>query len=274
MKRRTWQGFTVALALATLASGACSKGGNQAGTPADSAGRNLSLVPSETSPALADTGQAAAAAATPAVQPAPAPAPAPARAPARAKSTPAPEPRRPAAPASYTVATGTRVGLANTEEISSRTAKAGQAFTATVRSDVKDAAGHVVIPAGSSVHGTIVEVKAGGANSAGTLTLAVNSMTVRGNSYPIEATIESAQTVRQGRGVTGKEAAKVGVGAAAGAIAGRILGKDTKGTIIGGVVGAAAGAGVAAATRSVDIVLPAGGEVEITLNQPVTVPAH
>ena len=116
-------------------------------------------------------------------------------------ATPAPAPRRPAAPASYTVATGTHVGLANTEEISSRTAKAGQAFTATVRSDVKDAAGHVVIPAGSAVHGTIVEVKPGGANSAGTLTLAVNSVSVGGNSYPIEATIESAQTVRQGRGV-------------------------------------------------------------------------
>jgi hypothetical protein len=274
MTRRNWQGLTMVLALATLAGGACSKGGNQAGTPADSAARNLSLVPSESTPALADTAPAAAAA-TPTPSAQPAPAPAPARAPTKSRSAPAPRhPAAPAAAASYTAGTGTHVALANGSEISSRSAKAGQDFTATVRSDVKDAAGHVVIPAGSTVHGTIVEVKAGGANSAGTLTLAVNSVTVRGNSYPIEATIESAQTVREGRGVTGKEAAKVGVGAAAGAIAGRILGKDTKGTIIGGVVGAAAGAGVAAATRSVDIVLPAGGEVEISLSKPVTIPAH
>lgn len=274
MKRRTWQGFTMALALATLASGACSKGGNQAGTPADSAARNLSLVPSEATPALADTASAAAPVATPSAQPA-APAPAPKATPTRTRSAPAPAPaKRPAAPASYTVGSGTRVGLAVNDEISSRTAKAGDAFTARVRSDVKDASGHVVIPAGSTVNGTITDVKPGGANSAGTLTLAVSSVTVRGDSYPIEATIESAQTVRQGRGVTGKEAAKVGVGAAAGAIAGRILGKDTKGTIIGGVVGAAAGAGVAAATRSVDIVLPAGGEVEIALSRPVSIPAR
>ncbi len=270
MTRTTWQGLTMALALATLAGGACSKGGNQAGTPADSAARNLSLVPSESTPALADTAQAAAAAApTPSAQPAPAPAPKP----APTKSRSAPAPHHPAAAAGYTAATGTRVALANANEISSRTAKAGEDFTATVRSDVKDAAGHVVIPAGSTVHGSVVEVKAGGANSPGTLKLAVSSVTVRGNSYPIDATIESAQTQREGRGVTGKEAAKVGAGAAVGAIAGRILGKDTKGTIIGGVVGAAAGAGVAAATRTVDIVLPAGGEVEISLGKPVTIPA-
>ncbi len=268
MTRNTRKALTAALALAAIC-GACSKGGNQANTPADSAGRNLTLVPSaQTTPALADTA-AQAAAPSPSAEPAPAPAPRPER-----KASPAPAPRRPAAAATYTAASGTRVGLSVANEINSRTAKAGEGFTASVKSNVKDAAGHVVIPAGSTVKGTIVEVKPGNPNTPGTLKLAVSSIEVRGQSYPLEATIESASTINQGRGVTGKEAAKVGVGAAAGAIAGRIIGKDTKGTIIGGVVGAAVGTGVAAATRSVDIVLPAGGDVEISLAKPVTVTAR
>ena len=261
MKRRAWQGLTVALVLAAWAGSACGKGGDQASQSADSTARNLTLVPSDSaSAALNDVPapEAATAAPAPARQPAPAP-------------KAAPRPRTPAAPASYTAAAGTRMSLAVTNEISSRSAKAGQEFTATVQSDVVDGAGHVVIPEGSTVTGTIVEVKPGGASNAGTLTLGIQSVTVRGTSYPLEATIESATTVQQGRGVTATDAAKVGAGAAAGAIAGRIIGKNTKGTVIGAVVGAAAGAGVARVTRTVDIVLPAGGHVEVSLTQPITV---
>jgi hypothetical protein len=272
MKRGAWKGLTVALVLLAWAGSGCRKANEQANQQAaDSAARNLTLLPTTSSAQLNDV--PAPGTTTPAAAPAPAPAPEPrTRAPRR--PAPAPAPRAPAAPASYTAAAGTHVPLAVTDAISSRSAKAGQAFTATVRSDVVDAAGHVVIPQGSTVTGTIVEVKSGGTSNAGTLTLAINGVTVRGTSYPLEATIESAATIQQGRGVTGNEAVKVGAGAAAGAIAGRILGKNTRGTVIGAVVGAAAGAGVAAATRAVDIVLPAGGQVDIALTQPVTVPAH
>ncbi len=269
MKRRAWQGLTVVLALAALTAGGCKKGAQPTGQPADS----LALIPSSGSPAaLSDTeaGGAAAAAPTPAPKAAPAP-----RATERERSgrKAAPEERRAAGPSSYTAATGTRVALAVADTISSRTATAGQEFTAKVQSDVTDAAGHVVIPAGSTVTGTIAEVKPGGASNAGTLTLAMKNVTIRGTTYPLNATVESATTIQEGRGVTGKDVAKVGAGAAAGALAGRILGRSAKGTIIGGVLGAAAGAGVARATRTVDIVLPAGGHVEIALSQPITVPA-
>ncbi len=265
--RRAWKVLTVAFALAAGASG-CHKDNQQAAMAGDSAGRNLMLPPSaQTTPALADTSMAATAPAatpTPVSEPVK---PAPAKAAPRRASTPA-------APSRYTATAGTTLSLAATDAISSRTAKAGDAFTARVDADVKDASGHVVIPAGSTVHGTISEIKPGGASTDGTLKLAVTSVTVRGESYPIQATVASAATVRQGRGVTGKEAAKVGVGAAAGAIVGRIVGKDTKGAVIGGVAGAAAGAGVAAATRTVDVVLPAGAAVKITLDQPLSVPAR
>ncbi len=268
MMRTAWKGLAIVLVVAWAGSG-CKKSNQQAGMGADSVARNLALQPGgDTAAALNDV--ATPGTTTPEAAP-PAPLPAPARAPAKAPTKAAPKAHAPAEASSYTAGTGTHVSLAVTNAISSRSAKAGEEFTATVSSDVTNAAGHVVIPAGSTVHGTVVEVQPGGTKNPGTLKLAINSVTVRGENYPLDATIESAATVHEGRGVTGKEAAKVGAGAAVGAIAGRILGKDTKGTIIGGVVGAAAGAGVAAATRTIDIVLPAGGAVDIALSKPVTV---
>jgi hypothetical protein len=158
--------------------------------------------------------------------------------------------------------------IATTATISSRTAKPGDSFTATVVGDVQDAAGRIVIPAGSLVSGTISDVKsAPNPSSPGTLTLAVNSVAVNGRSYQLEASIDSLATERHGRSISGSDALKVGVGAAAGAIVGQIIGKNSKGTIIGAVVGAAAGGAYAVATKDGDISLPAGTHVVITLMQ-------
>lgn len=156
--------------------------------------------------------------------------------------------------------------------ITSRTAQRGDPFTATVVSDVQDNAGRVAIPAGSMIAGTITDVStARSPSSSGTLTLTLNSVTVRGKSYPLEATIDSLATERAGRAVNAGDAVPVGVGAAAGAIVGQIIGKNPRGTVIGAVVGAAAGAGYAAATKDSDIVLPAGTPIIVTLVRPLTV---
>lgn len=158
--------------------------------------------------------------------------------------------------------------MATTATISSRTAKPGDVFTATVLADVQDAAGRVAIPAGSLVSGTITDVKsAPNPNSPGTLTLSVNSVAVNGRSYPINASIDSLATERHGQPISGGDAVKVGVGAAAGALIGQIIGKNSKGTIIGAAVGAAAGGAYAAATKDGDISLPAGTHILVTLSQ-------
>lgn len=158
--------------------------------------------------------------------------------------------------------------MATTATISSKTAKPGDLFTATVVADVQDAAGRVAIPAGSLVSGTITDVKsAPNPSSPGTLTLAVNSVAVNGRSYPISASIDSLATERHGQPISGGDAVKVGVGAAAGAIIGQIIGKNSKGTIIGAAVGAAAGGAYAVATKDGDISLPAGTHILVTLAQ-------
>ena len=69
---------------------------------------------------------------------------------------------------------------------------------------MQDARGRVAIPAGAVVYGTVTAVKhATSPSNAGTLTLAVSGVTVRGKSYPIDASIDAIATERQGQGVTG-----------------------------------------------------------------------
>ena len=137
---------------------------------------------------------------------------------------------------------------------------------------MKDAAGHVVIPVGSTVQGTIDAAEPRpNPNSPGKFVLSVHSVTVHGTSYPVEGSVVAMDTVQQGRGVTKADAAKVGAGAAAGAIVGKLIGKDGKGAVIGGIVGAGAGAAAARASRDIDIVLPKGAAVTLKLDKPLTV---
>jgi hypothetical protein len=176
--------------------------------------------------------------------------------------------------ASYSLATGTRVDAALTAVISSRQAHTGDQFTARVVNDVATAGGRVAIPAGSMVQGTITDVSsAANRRTTGTLTLAISSVTVRGQTYPITASIDSLQTITEGRGIEGVDAARVGVGAAAGAILGRVIGGNSTGTIIGGVAGGVAGAVVSDIMKDEDIVLPAGSHLLLTLQQRLTVTA-
>jgi hypothetical protein len=206
--------------------------------------------------------------------PAPTPAAAtPVSRPPAPKPTTQTRPPAPPPPATKTIAAGTAFDAAVTDTINSRKNHVGDAFTAHVVVDAGASAS--AIPSGAEVHGTIVEVKpAPNPSTPGTLTLAVSSITINGKSYDVEAKIDSLETVRQGRGVTTGDAAKVGAGAVAGAILGRVIGGNKKGTIIGGVVGAAAGAGVAATSKDSDIVLPAGAHIHLTLTKALVVAAR
>jgi len=248
--------------IAVFALSGCQKAQDQSQTT-DSTARNLTLAPAES------TGQMHDVPANP-----PAPAPQPAAPPPVTRPPVVRRPTPPAPPPMSRLAAGTKVDIAAVDTISSRTAKPGDAFSARVVDDVRNAAGKVVIPAGSLINGKITDVKPSpNPSTPGTLTLSVASITVRGTSYPIEASVDSLETVHKGRGVTTGDAAKVGAGAAAGAILGRVLGGNKKGTIVGGVIGGIAGAGVASSTKDSDIVLPAGAHIIIRLTKELAVAA-
>lgn len=175
-------------------------------------------------------------------------------------------------PVSLTVPAGTHVDMTVNQELSSRKNKPGDTFTASVAQDIVDAAGAVVIPSGSKVNGSIVAVKpAPNRRTPGTLTVALSTIEANGKTFPIRATIDSVNHQYEKQSINGRDAAKVGIGAAAGAVVGQVLSKNTKGTVIGAVVGGIAGAGVAAETKDMDIVIPDGSHIIATVTEPMTV---
>jgi Glycine zipper 2TM domain len=250
LQKHGW--LVVVLAGAALA--ACVQG-EQTSQSADSTARNLTLAPTESTAALKDVPARATEAAKPATE----------------TKTPVKKPVAPK-PAPLMLAAGTRVPATASDSITTRSAKPGDAFTATVSQDVKDATGRVVIPAGATVSGTITAAEpAPNPNSSGKIELAVSSVMVRGVSYSVDGSVVAKDTVMKGRGVTGADAAKVAGGAVAGAIVGKLIGKNKKGAVIGGAAGAAAGAAAARQSRDIDVVIPKGAAMTIKLNAPLTV---
>ena len=189
-------------------------------------------------------------AAPPAAAPSPAPAPPPAAAP---RAAPQLEP-------------GTVIEAKASKSITSRTNKPGETLTATIDQAITNAAGLVVIPAGSEVTLTIVTLKPAPNKSAtdGTIVLRATSVLVKGESRPIDADVTFIEHTLKGRGVGTSEAAKTGAGAAAGAIIGKVIGGGT-GAAAGAVVGGAAGAAVAVETADRDVVVPVGAKIRLAL---------
>jgi hypothetical protein len=177
------------------------------------------------------------------------------------------------AAAAATLASGTSFAATTGSEISSKTNKAGQTFTATVASAVKDSRGRTVIPAGAEVTFRIdaIHESENKSDNTGTLKVTPVSVSIGGTSYAIDASAGDLPTHLVSHGADAGDIAKVGAGAGIGAVAGRVLGGSTKGAVIGGVIGGAVGAQRMVETKDRAVVLSAGSKVEVTLRGPLTV---
>lgn len=249
------------LAILTLAVLAACGGDRAASMAADSLSRDLQRLPVDSSAVLNDQ-----AGATPvAAAPAPAPAPKPVSKP---KPAPKPVPKPAPAPAPLALGAGATMATSLDREISSKTDKPGATVTASVASDVKDASGRVVIPAGSRVTLTITEIheSENKGDKTGKLTLTPASVEIGGQSYALDGSATALDRKLVDRKTNAGDVAKVGAGAAAGAIVGRVIGGSTKGAVIGGLIGGAVGTQRAIETQDRDVVVPASSRVEITLN--------
>jgi hypothetical protein len=102
----------------------------------------------------------------------------------------------------------------------------------------------VLVPAGSPVRLTVTQVKSGRGGRKGVLEMRTDSITIDGRPRKLEASIQAVPHELRGRGVTGEEAAKVGVGAAGGAV-------------------------VASETAAKDVVVKARTPVELVLTAPL-----
>jgi hypothetical protein len=178
-----------------------------------------------------------------------------------------------AAPASRTLAIGSRINGSWDRTINSSSNKEGETVTITVTSHVKDGRGRVVIPSGATVDLLITDLEPATSRSDpdGKLALSVTSTTILGKTYALQGVVTSVPHTLKSHGIGTSEAKKVGIGTAVGAVVGQVIGKDTKATVIGGAVGAVAGAAVARETKNRDLVVTAGTPVVITLTGPFTI---
>jgi hypothetical protein len=243
------------LAILTLALLAACGGDRSASMAADSLSRDLQRLPVDSSATFSDQ-----AAATPVAAPAPPVA-------AKPKAKPKPKPTPAPAPAPLALAAGTVVGTTMDREITSKTDKPGATVTGTVASDVTDATGRVVIPAGSRVTLTITEIheSENKGDKTGKLTLTPTAVMIAGESHALDGSAVALERTLRDRKTNAGDVAKVGAGAGIGAIAGRVIGGNTKGAVIGGIIGGAVGTQRAIETQDRDVVVPANSRVEVTL---------
>jgi hypothetical protein len=147
--------------------------------------------------------------------------------------------------------------------LNSGTSQVEDRFEATTMVDLQDEKGHVLVPAGAVMRGTVASVtKATRLERKGSLTVSFDRLTIDHQSYPIRATVTQAL---ESEGIRG-EAQKIGIGAGAGAILGAILG-GAKGALAGILIG---GGGTIAATEGKDVDLPTGTVLRVRLDEPLT----
>ena len=178
----------------------------------------------------------------------------------------APQPTPPPPPRKVTVPLGTSMAIRLLDPIDSEKAQPGQTFRATLDSPLPTD-GDVAVPSGYDVKGHIVDVKSAGKFAGQSLlVLQLDSISVGGKLYGIEADPYR----REGKNRTTNTAKKVGAGAVIGAIIGGIAGGG-KGAGIGAAAGGGVGGGVQAAGKGPQIILPSETVLSFTLRSPLTV---
>jgi len=170
-------------------------------------------------------------------------------------------------PQPIVVPSGTTLTVRVGQALSSKTSQSGQTFLATLAQPVS-VGGRTAIPAGATVSGTVVTAKSKGKiKGEGELTLALTSVTLKGQTYNIQTGVLD-QTVK-GKGK--RTAVATGGGAAGGALIGGIAGGG-KGAGIGALVGAGAGLVGGALTGNQQIEIPAESALSFRMSAPLTLP--
>jgi hypothetical protein len=192
--------------------------------------------------------------------------------PAPTRTASKPEAAKPAAvakpvPKVVTVPAGTALNFALSSDVSTKSAKVGDAFRARLASDVV-IDGQVAVPAGTIVAGQVTQVVSGSQKIGTTPTLSLHFDSLEyggGLTIPISGDFTST-----GKSEKGQDTAKIAGGAAAGAIIGHQVNSSSGGTIIGGLLGAGAGTLAAKKTGS-EVKLPARTEVSVVLAAPIRI---
>ena len=174
------------------------------------------------------------------------------------------EPLPPPPPKPVVVPAGTVLTIRLGQAVGSKISQVGTAFTGSVTTPIT-IEGKIAIPAGSNITGAVTDAKKAGRFKGGaTLSLQLDSVTVKGHQYNIQTGSFDQASTGKGKRTAVAIGGGTGVGAAIGGIAG-----GGKGAAIGALVGAAGGT-IGAATGNRDIQLPAESALSFQLAQPLT----
>ena len=180
---------------------------------------------------------------------------------------PAPEPPPPPQPRKVTLSAGTLLPVRLGETLTSEKNKEGDAFTATLdRPLVID--GFVVAERGARLEGRVVEAdRAGKVRGVSHLAIELVRLTTADGQ---RINIRTEAFHKDGQADRGRDAAKIGAGAAIGAAIGAIAGGG-RGAAIGAGVGGAAGTGTVLATRGKPAELPVETRISFRVNVAATI---
>jgi hypothetical protein len=179
----------------------------------------------------------------------------------------------------YTVPADTVVRVRLDAELSSKTARTGDRFSATVTEPVYGGeSGVEVVPVGSKVWGRVTTVKRAGRRSPGQITVSFNQLQLpNGTRSVVNGSLSSLQAddvnadnegTVAGRGNRKRDAVFIGGGAATGALIGAIAGGG-KGAAIGAILGGGLGTGARVYEREEDAEVKSGTEFGVILNRSV-----
>jgi hypothetical protein len=128
--------------------------------------------------------------------------------------------------------------------------------------------GREAIPEGATLAGSVTEAtRSGKVKGRARVALRFTTLAIPGRD---EYAIRTRAVVREARATKKKDAAKIGVGAAAGAVVGGIVGGG-KGAAVGSAVGGGAGTAVVLSQRGEEVSLPAGTTLTVRLAAPAAV---
>jgi hypothetical protein len=170
-------------------------------------------------------------------------------------------------PRVFTIRAGTLIPIYTAGDLSTKTAKDGDRFTASLARPIVDG-DWVIAKQGATVEGVIVNSDPGGrVKGRASMTVKLSRLQLADGRT---VDISTNSYTKQAKSTKKKDALKIGVGAGIGAAIGAIAGGG-KGAAIGAGAGGGAGTGLVLATRGDPAVIPSESKLSFRLRGPITV---
>jgi hypothetical protein len=173
----------------------------------------------------------------------------------------------PAPPRVFTIRAGAQISIFTARELSTKTVKDGDLFTASLARPIVDG-DWVIAKRGATVQGVVVNSDPGGrVKGRASMTVKLRSLQLADGRT---VDLSTSSYTKEAKGTKKKDAMKIGIGAGIGAAIGAIAGGG-KGAAIGAGAGGGAGTGLVLATRGDPAVIPSESQLNFRLQGPITV---